>query len=321
MATTKSKPKIDKSAPYFQEWLASKVNPEIIALNVSYYKGRAAQEVLLGNAMERIGEGQQTPHSQQYATAPVGKLLTRYSHIEDGGWWCAGVDVLKEFKRADWGCFKPDKPRFNQKGKPIKYEHPPNENTQIFALDVPDSIYQKVANYWEIPKDDSLNFWEWVKTRPVPLFITEGAKKAGALLSAGFPAIALPGINNGIREVTDYDDKGKEIKVKVLIPQLDLFSRVRGREIIFVFDEDEKFKTQKDVAWATINLGNLYKNYGLEVSVLEWDAKEAKGIDDLIASKGEAVLSRLYSSRIELHDYQQAKIRRVRKFRALVSPD
>jgi len=29
-------------------------------------------------------------------------------------------------------------------------------------LEVPDSIYQKVANYWEIPKDDSLSFWEWV---------------------------------------------------------------------------------------------------------------------------------------------------------------
>ena len=314
MNKTKAQLKIDKEKPYFKEWLASKVDPEIIALNVEYYQGRAAQEALLGNAMERIGEGQQTPHSQQYATTPVANLLNRYSHIEKGGWFCSGVDVLKEFKKADWGCFKPNEPRFNRKGKPIKYEHPPNENTQIFALDVPDSIYQKIANYWEIPKDDSLNFWEWVKTRPVPLFITEGAKKAGALLSAGFPAIALPGINNGIRELTDYDEKGKEIKVKALIPHLNLFNYVKGREIIFVFDQDEKFKTQKDVAWAIINLGNLYKNSGCEVSVLEWDAKEAKGIDDLIASKGEAILSRLYSSRTELFDYQQAKIRKVKKF-------
>jgi len=41
-------------------------------------------------------------------------------------------------------------------------------------------------------------FWRWWASTPaLPLLITEGAKKAAALLSAGVPAVALPGIWNG----------------------------------------------------------------------------------------------------------------------------
>lgn len=109
---TQQKKQIDnQNQPYFQEWLSSKVDPEIINLNVSYYDGDLALEALLGNALEKIGEGQKVPHSQQFATTSVASLLRKYEHIKEGGWWCAGVDVKDNFKDSDWGCFKPDSPR------------------------------------------------------------------------------------------------------------------------------------------------------------------------------------------------------------------
>ncbi|MCP9798919.1 plasmid replication protein, CyRepA1 family, partial [Cyanobium sp. Lug-B] len=41
-------------------------------------------------------------------------------------------------------------------------------------------------------------FWRWWASEPrLPLVVVEGAKKAAALLSAGVPAVALPGIWNG----------------------------------------------------------------------------------------------------------------------------
>ena len=316
MKTKKTQPKkeIDnQDKPYFQEWLSSKVDPEIIDLNVQYLDSDYALEALLGNSLEKMGEGQKVPHSQQYATTSVASLLRKYEHIKEGGWWCAGVDVKDDFKDSDWGCFKPDAPR-NLNGKLVKYETPPKRETEIFALKVPDGIYQKTANYWEIPKDNTINFWEWVKTRPVPLFITEGAKKAGALLSAGFPAIALPGINNGLRDRPHWDgETGKETIIKDLIPELKHFAK-NGKEIVFVFDQDTKFKTQQNVAHAVIAMGTVFKKYGCEIHILEWDGKEAKGIDDLIFKKEETILSSLYENKTDLATYKQNKIRKVRKF-------
>jgi len=51
----------------------------------------------------------------------------------------------------------------------------------------------------------------------IPL-CTEGAKKAGALLTAGYAAIALPGVNGGYR--VQQDELGNRISKSRLIPQL-----------------------------------------------------------------------------------------------------
>ncbi len=308
--TTQNKTFPNEKEPYFQEWLASKVDPEIIELNVEYLKGNYALEALLGNALEKIGEGKKTPESNQYATAPVSRLLNKYQHLVNGGWYCAGVNVTKNYEDSEWGCFKPDNPRTDSDGKPIKYEHPPSQKTKIFALKIADNNWQKICEHWETPKGDDTEFWAWVKSRAnVPLFITEGAKKAGALLSAGFPAIALPGINNGIEKVED--EKGKP--VEILIPQLSHFTRT-GKEICFVFDQDKKFKTQKAVAHATVALGKVFQSYGCEVKVLEWNPDDGKGIDDFIANKGVNALYGIYERRCDLATYKSKKIRKVRKF-------
>ncbi|WP_100903809.1 DUF3854 domain-containing protein [Nostoc flagelliforme] len=66
----------------------------------------------------------------------------------------------------------------------------------------------KVSNRSGIPiTEEDLQhpggFWHWVWQYNVPVTIVEGVKKAGALLTAGYAAIAIPGVNAGYRTPTD----------------------------------------------------------------------------------------------------------------------
>ncbi|MFM6609362.1 MAG: hypothetical protein ACKPJQ_07985 [Dolichospermum sp.] len=79
---------------HFQEWLDSGIDPEIIYLNVKSLAGQETHEYLLSDAIAKLGDGKQTPHSNQYVTAEVVRLLKRYAHTLAGGWWCSGVDPL-----------------------------------------------------------------------------------------------------------------------------------------------------------------------------------------------------------------------------------
>ncbi|WP_051188752.1 plasmid replication protein, CyRepA1 family [[Leptolyngbya] sp. PCC 7376] len=226
--------------------------------------------------------------------------LQRYQHTEAGGWWCSGVDLLTG--EADlWGCFKPEQPRVaGQKGKPIKYEHPPKISTGLFALRVPRHIWQLVAtryqvefsgDEWDESQPDG-GFWQWMKEHPeIPLVITEGAKKAGTLLSAGYGAIALPGIYGAVR--TPKDAEGNKIGRLRLIPQMKKL--VEGQRQVFIaFDQDEKPRTVKAVNAAIRKTGYLLKQQGCKVAVITWESHLGKGVDDLIATHGQDEFDRRY---------------------------
>jgi hypothetical protein len=298
---------------HFQEWRSSAVDPEIIRLNVESLEGDAALERLTENAIEAIGKDQKVPHSYQYATAPVSKILNRYKDMSSEGWWAGGIDTLTG-EPSQWGCFKPDRPRISQeKGKAIKYEHPAKCPTEIFALRVSYGIGLKIAKKHGL-KDDYLarlgiesldsedrEFWQWVRENPsIAILITEGAKKAGSLLTAGYVAIALPGIYSGYRQ--QKDDYGKAIGMPVLIPQLEKFCQA-GREVVFCFDQDTKPKTIENVRRAIEKTGKLLGYKGCKVSVSRWD-KSYKGVDDFIAAKGENDLDQIFSGRISLDAYK-----------------
>ena len=110
--------------------------------------------------------------------------LQRYSHIGAGGWWCSGLDPLKNWQFMEWGCFKPNQPRTNDKGKPIKYEHPPSTPTRVFCLRVTLPVWQQVSERYNLamPADisvasdgEAVGFWEWVMQHIIPIIICEGA--------------------------------------------------------------------------------------------------------------------------------------------------
>ncbi len=313
---------------HYDEWVSgSGVHPDLVALNVrSLFRDDPYKELLYSEQLPRRNDGRLR-----------NGILKQYRHIEVGGWWCGSIDLLTG-KESLWGCFKPNHPRLTQEGKLIKYEHPAKTATEIFALKVPDTIWQRIAERHgvypycplapqnqpladaspnEAPplhtlrKDNDLlftecvhnpyaQFWAWVIEANIPLCLTEGAKKAGSLLNCGYCAIAVPGIFNGYRQ--PKDEFGNKIGFPHLIPQLKPFA-TKGREINFCFDNDPKPKTRINVRKAIEKTGKLFSLAGCEVKVIQWDTLE-KGVDDLIVAKSRDYFEEVYNSRISLAEYQ-----------------
>ena len=288
---------------YLQEWQASCVDEQLTRLNVTALEGSSPSEYLFySDALPRRNDGR-----------VVNSILQRYTHTEEGGWWCSGVDLLTG-EEDMWGCFKPKHPRSSRdQRKLIKYEHPPKAPTGVFALRIPLHLWQRVAQRYHLeilPEDikqeqPDLGFWQWLATHPnVPLCITEGAKKAGALLTAGFAAIALPGVHGGYR--VPRDDWGNRIGKSRLIPQLQKLA-TQGREIYLAFDQDIKPSTIKAVNIAIRKTGYLLQRAGCQVKVITWENQLGKGVDDLIANHGEGAFKSAYQKALSL-DHWKAQL-------------
>jgi late competence protein required for DNA uptake (superfamily II DNA/RNA helicase) len=279
---------------YLEEWRDSGVDAELINLNVTSLAGVSPSEYLLySQDLPRRNDGRVSDG-----------ILKRYEHTNQGGWWCSGIDLLTGNYDL-WGCFKPDFPRLSfDKAKPIKYEHPPQTPTGVFALRVPLTIWQRIAQRISINilteevdnKQDDLGFWSWVIEHPeIPICITEGAKKAGALLTAGYVTIALPGIHNGYR--TPKDELGRRIGKSHLIPQLQKLAN-SGRKIYLVFDQETKPKTQQAVNLALQRMGYLFSQANCEVKVVTWNDTDGKGVDDLLINRGEDYFQQVYQKAV-----------------------
>ncbi len=286
----------EQSMNHQEEWLNSCVDEQLIELNVTTLEGISPSEHLLySDELPRRNDGRLSNH-----------ILKRYEHTEQGGWWCSGVDVITGDEDL-WGCFKPKEPRLSyDQRKLIKYEHPPQTPTGIFALRVPLHLWVSIAQQYQIeftpdivdPRQPDGGFWQWVMNHPsIPLCITEGAKKAGALLSAGYVAIALPGINNGYR--TPKDEQGNRIGKSYLIPQLNKLSN-DGREIYITFDQDSQPNTITAVNHAIRKLGYLLTQTGCQVKVIHWDCEQGKGVDDLLINYGKKAFDDCYQKALPL---------------------
>jgi hypothetical protein len=296
------------------EWLASAIDPDLIALNVQTLEGDTPYPYLLSEITAASG--------RVHPDAQWRWARKHYSHIEAGGWWCSGLDPLNNWQPMYWGCFKPHQPRnaFDPKGKikPVKYEHPPKTPTRAFFLQVPDHIWAKVAARYDVPidpedlgegerEDENLSstpspyspsatstsspnqpqFWQWVWDNNIPITIVEGAKKAGCLLTLGYAAIALPGVTGGVRTKTPQGEKCDPY----LIPELQHFA-TPGREIYICFDRDSKRQTIQNVNREIGKLGRLFAAANCPVQVINLPGPE-KGVDDFVVSKGEEAFSAL----------------------------
>ncbi|CAD5976877.1 putative protein SYNPCC7002_B0001 [Planktothrix tepida] len=285
---------------YLTEWTESGVDEELTQLNVIPLDGyRPLDYLLYADTLPRLNTGR--------LSEPI---LNRYKHLYDGGWWCSGIDILTGNPDL-WGCFKPIKPRLtSDQSKCIKYEHPPNTPMGIFALRISRTIWERIAQKYAVeinssdiqPHQPDLGFWRWVICHPeLPLCITEGAKKAGALLTAGYIAIALPGIHGGYR--VPRDQYGNRIAKPALIQQLQQFS-VQNRKIYIVFDQDTKPKTIKAVNSAIQQTGYLLSQAGCSVYIVNWNPQFGKGVDDLIAEQGQTVFDQAYQTATPLETWK-----------------
>ena len=291
------------SAEYHELYEGSGIHPDLIELNFFHLEGQAALDRLfISEKLKRTNSG-----------AISYSILKRYRHIEAGGWWVSGVDVLNKYSDDLYGQFKPLQPRLSaDKGKIIKYEGPPKHPTGIIALKVSRLLWHSVAGINNIKlflsplalrlssRTIPISFWEWVINNPeVPLIITEGAKKAAALLSLGYAAIALPGVFNGYRQ--PKDEFGRKTGLAKLIPQLQVFA-TPGRKVYFAFDKDTKASTIVNVNKAIAKTGKLFAKAGVDVKVVRW-SESAKGVDDLIVEHSAEAFHQAYSKALSLETW------------------
>ena len=320
-------------APHYQEWLESAVAPAIIANNVKSLSGNTPYEYLFySDDIKRLNTGRLTSGDlKKYSHLNNGgwwvngvNPLTGEEQLW-GQFKCDTPRVIVEVK-GDNGFGG----ETIAKEKIIKYEAPPKVPTEAMFLRVTYRIgltvfrkaglgkeYAEYAYHQYKKSSKKLNnldriklldfmetedkgFWPLVIDQNLPICITEGAKKAGALLSIGIAAISISGIWNGCP--IPKDGLGNKIGLPRLLPQLALFATV-GREISICFDKDSKLKTRINVKKATERLGGLFRRAGCQVKILTWDAPE-KGVDDLIHSKGIEYFESVYNSRKSLAEYK-----------------
>jgi hypothetical protein len=201
----------------------------------------------------------------------IDKLLNRnndrrWKHWPHGsGWAVSGIDP-QTGERIGLGVqFKPD--TLVQKG--TKKDGTPDYQKYFGATDYPaEPLFLEMSD---------TDYWRKVLENPsVPVIVSEGAKKAGAALTAGIAAISLPGVSCG--------QKLEELKAR-----LKPFCGI-GRKVYLGFDSDQNENPQ--VTKALDTLGRLISAHGAVVYVLQWDVKW-KGLDDYLVAHGHAAIAPL----------------------------
>lgn len=272
---------------HLAEWVdGSAVAPQLAAANLQTLAGNAVLEALAGDRLAELGGW-----ASQYATGRVSRLLEPLESAAAGGWWCSGLDPLADWAPLGWGCFKPDTARLERRDdgrqRARKYEHPIGLGARLFWLRVPAVVADRIAKRFglDLPAAVAADadgtagaFWRWwAQTRALPLLLTEGAKKAAALLSAGLPAVAAPGIWNPA-------PRNPATGRPELLPEL-ASQPLKGRRCWVLYDWSESEQGRRDVARAGYRVGRLLAAAGGEVLVGACPGPH-KGADDHLAAGG-----------------------------------
>ncbi|MEW5859601.1 MAG: DUF3854 domain-containing protein [Cyanobacteriota bacterium] len=251
-----------------EEWRSCAVAPKIIELNVYFIKNNAVFERLLANInIPKVHKDAAWRYIHKHY-----KFLVKAAEI--GGWF---VDYVGGF-----GCYKPDKPRIDQQGKVVKYEHPRQTETTLFLLN-PGSYWTDIAILSGVSRKED-DFWQWVESNSTVLIVlTEGAKKSGEFLYNRYAAIALTRITIGFK-IPKNDQELITCK-SFLIPEFSRFA-VPERTLYFAFDQDTKQITIENVNKTLIKTDELIPQKGCTVKTIEWHPSQGKGVDDFIARNG-----------------------------------
>ena len=222
---------IDKK--HWEEWQTSGVSEKIISQNVlSVTDPRVLDKILDRNTKRKW------KHS--YGLVPC--------------WQVSGIDPFTEERTLLGVQVKPDIPVVDTNGKVQKYIGASGYGTCPLFLDTGEE------GFWKSIIDD--------KTKAV--IITEGAKKAGAGLSIGYPTISIPGVST-------CKKKGR---LHAWVSLLAGF----GRTFYLCFDNDAIQKRQ--VQEALLALGRELCATGSKVMVIVLPFGDLKGMDDYIATRG-----------------------------------
>jgi hypothetical protein len=173
-----------------------------------------------------------------------------------------------------------------------QYMAPRGNGDTVYFANIPDRIARKIAvrvnplieSSWLEAKSKGQSFWEWFQETPqVPVIVTEGFKKAAALISQGYAAIALYGCQCGVSDLA-------------IKPELLPF--VTGRQVAIAFDQDDKPETRQKVFSATRKLGRALVHHAkARVSIISWHQALGKGIDDVLANHPQKAITAIENAR------------------------
>ncbi|MEO1522689.1 MAG: plasmid replication protein, CyRepA1 family, partial [Cyanobacteria bacterium J06633_2] len=215
-----------------------------------------------------------------------------------------GAIAMFAQENGDYWQGKPQNPRTRQDGSFVKYEAPVAIGACAYRAPVPPSIRLRISQRLGVDVPSDGFFWQWVEAHPeIPVIPTEGAKKALALLSQGYVAVGLFGVNSGVLK----NDKVGGEKIRRLNPEL-----VPGlkelatpkRQFTIAFDEDIKPKTRQRVQSATSDLAFWLSKEKCEVAIASWDKEQGKGVDDLIGKSGLEAWESAYQKACSYDDWK-----------------
>src|SRR5919199_4640046 len=307
----------------------SGVGPDIYKLNFDPASGTAAYEQTYGDSDKTTNSGGSIEATRNLArcTGSPGYFLgNNFYLLSDlaGDTKAARHGIIKSK-----GIFRPEGPpaygwicnnRFRQLGgapialdlkestgvwEPRRYHQPKGKPLEIFFPRVTVRVWKLVAekaglSMPEFPvvgvDGEAIGFWEWVKATKCPIVITEGEKKAAALISRGYAAIGLPGITTGYRvtergeTVTNPDgttyQKATARELHEALQPLD----TAGRKITILFDYRAGDYSQSQEFRAASTLAKLFKGAITKIAQLPGPDK---GVDDFCVAGGDidAVIS------------------------------
>ncbi|MDB9349025.1 VapE domain-containing protein [Nodularia spumigena] len=228
------------SSAHFEEWRLSAVSDEIIRLNLrTITDPRELDKILWRNTKRRW------KHSDNLVPS----------------WVASGIDPLTAEATLQGVQVKPDTPPLDKNGKIQKYLSASGMESAPLFLRTGEPYY-----------------WQQILNRPSDrIIITEGAKKAAAGLSAGYPTISIPGVSTCRKN-------GR------LHPMLEAFA-VLGRTFYLCFDNDILVK--RPVQLALIGLAAKLAKNGSNIMIIEIPPGPAKGMDDFISANGRESFEKL----------------------------
>src|SRR4028118_915040 len=308
----------------------SGVDPEVYHLNFEPASGNPAYDLLYRDTDSTTNSGISIEAARNLArcTGSPGYFLGNNFYLPSdlaGNTKAARHGIIKSK-----GIYRPEGPpaygwissnnRFRQLGgapialelnkstgvwEPRRYHQAKGKPLDIFFARITVRVWKLVAekaglSMPEFPviglKGEALQFWEWVKATNCPIVLTEGEKKACALISRGFAAISIPGINTGYRvtEKGDWIKKADGTEYQKAVAR-ELRSELQaldtaGREIVILFDfrEGDYFESQEFKAATTT--AKLFKSASAKIAQLPGPDK---GADDFCVAGGDidAVIS------------------------------
>jgi hypothetical protein len=248
-----------------EDFRHSAIPDRLTIANVEVLTGDAAIQVLLE---DKIAQCQKVT---SYVTTGVQRLLKVYESLRDGIWCTrAGVPYAKPLH---------PRPDPNKLGKTIKYETPPGAVAEPVVPCVDEASAAFIYERYGITPAPGQDFWSVVEEQGLPVTITEGLKKALALIAHGIPAIAVRGI-------TQWHLKGN-LQLHVAIERF----ATKGRHLFIAFDQDSKPKTIANVHRQVKKLGTVLTLQGCRVFCPVWSPELGKGIDDVLYHQGDAALT------------------------------